>query len=241
MNTKLFRLIGLPLIALFGVFTLQSCGDDDPVTPDPDEAEALLVHAAPNGPAVDIYVNDAAVATNVTFSQTTGDYLDVTPGSQRIRVAPAGDLPNAVIDVNFNFVEAKHYTIFATDDDATPPTFAPLVFEDDLTEPASGKAHVRIAHLVPGGPAVKLSFAGSGGGALFQNVNFRDMTNLFTPVDAGAVTVRVQDNAASGGGTPLVPDQAVTLEDGGIYTFAVIGDADGDPALQTLVIKHEHD
>ncbi len=238
----LFSLITIAGLGFYG------CEEDTTQPPDDthDHAEILLMHAAPAGPGVDLLIDDSVYVTNATFGQFGTAYAEIEAGSRRVRILPTGTTASPVIDETLDFTKDEHYTLFILND------AAPLVFQDNLSEPAAGKAHIRIAHLIPDGPEVKLSFQGSGLGPIFDNIEFKENTEFFTPVNAEEVVLRVQKAGSSGGGggggggggsEPIAPDLSYTLEDGGIYTIAIIGTVaatdDHDPEI--VVIKHEED
>ncbi|MCB0713771.1 MAG: DUF4397 domain-containing protein [Ignavibacteriae bacterium] len=244
---KISKILSLVLLAVTTSVGVYGCEEDttNPPVENPDHAEILFMHAVPAGPGVDLLIGDNTVITNATFGNFGASYSEIEAGSRQVRVFPTGTTTTPLVDATLDFTKDQHYTIFAIKNSAGTGA-APLVFSDNLTAPAAGKAHIRIAHLVADGPKVKLSFQGSGQGAIFSDVAFMDNTEFFTPVDAGAVTIRVQDAGTSGGGgggggggssSTVAPDLPFTLEDGGIYTIAVIGtvaNSDG----QIVVIKH---
>ena len=93
-----------------------------------------------------------------------------------------------------------------------------IVFEDDLTSPASGKAHVRFIHLSPDAPAVDVAVASSGA-VVFGNVAFKQGT-AFTPLDAGTYNLDVRVAGTSTVALTLPP---ITLTAGKIYTVFAKG------------------
>ena len=157
---------------------------------------------------------------------------------------PTGTTTTPLVDATLNFTKSEHYTIFAVNN-AAGTAINVLHFADNLTAPAPGKAHIRIAHLVSDGSKIKFSFRATGKGPLFNDVPFMEKTEAFIPVDTGAVTMRVHAVGVSGGGMSgsgpdevITPDLPFTLESGGIYTIAVVGTIANDSA-HMVVIKHE--
>src|SRR5215212_6366718 len=103
-------------------------------------AKVRVVHASPDAPAVDVYLDGNKVLTNVPFF-TASDYLDVPAGPHDIKVTPTGDANTAVIDAKGVSIEAgKAHTVAATGKLAE---LKPTVYVDNLSAPAAGKAHVR--------------------------------------------------------------------------------------------------
>lgn len=244
----------LPLLTGVG-FGLAGCEEDTTQPPtDEDHAELLFVHAAPAGPGVDLWIGDETLLTDVSFGEFGDAYSEIDAGSQQVRIYPTGTSTTAVVDKTIEFTEDEHYTLFATND-AAGSTFGTVLFQDDLSEPADGKAHIRLANLVPDSSPISLAFAESGlGGPVIDDIEFMENSEFFQPVDAGAVKLRIQKAGSSGGGggggggggsnnNTVTEDLDFTLEEGGIYTVAVVGtvDATDDKDAQMVIIKHEED
>ncbi len=242
MKKNLSMIVAGAVVALFG---FQGCDDDTVTEPVVDNAEVMFFHGAADAGSVDIVVDDAVAVSGVSLGQFTPDYLDVAEGMRRVRITLPGDLTGALIDQTIDFDGTKHYTAFAITDSMGTPSI--LRFEDNLDAPAAGKAHIRVAHLVPDGPAIKLSIVGAGSGPVLENVMFGDKTEFFQVIDAGAEKIRVQAQSSGGGGgggggggsTGIIPDIDFTFADGGIYTVVVIGKA-ANSTLQGVVIEHKH-
>jgi hypothetical protein len=120
----------------------------------------------------------------------------------------------AVLSRDLPLVAGKIYSVFAIDSVANLDL---LVLEDDLTAPASGKAHVRFVHLSPNAPAVDIAL--TGGGVVFANKAFAESTP-FTPLDAGTYDLEVR---LAGQMDPVLPLPGVTVEAGKIYTVFAKG------------------
>jgi hypothetical protein len=77
-------------------------------------AKVRVVHASPDAPAVDVYVDGSKVLTNVPFF-TASDYLDLPAGEHRFQVTPTGQpADKAVIDAKATVEAGKAYTVAAT-------------------------------------------------------------------------------------------------------------------------------
>jgi hypothetical protein len=92
-----------------------------------------------------------------------------------------------------------------------------VVFEDDLTAPASGKAHVRFIHLSADAPAVDITL--TDGTVVFGNKSFKESTS-FTPLDAATYDLQVR---VAGTTTVALELPGIILEDGKIYTVFAKG------------------
>lgn len=205
----------LGLLAVSAVFV--ACDKDDE-NDDMSTSQVMVVHASPNAPNVDVRVNNSIALTNVAYPNNS-NYTRLTSGSTNIKVSPTGTTTN-VIDATVNLEANKNYSVFAID---SVSKIKAAVVMDDLTAPASGKAHVRFFHLSPNAPAVDIAI--TGGSVLFGNRMFNDQaTNMslanFTPVNAGAYNLEVR---AAGTNTVVLSLPNINLTAGKIYTVFAKG------------------
>lgn len=217
---KSTRTLMVALLALAAV-TIVGCSDDDDDNPMASQATSrvMVVHASPDAPDVDILIDGSTAVSGLLFAQSTG-YVPLSSGSRdvKVRAVPTGD---TVISASLTLEADKNYTVFAID---SVSSIEPLVFEDDLTAPASGKAHVRFVHLSPNAPAVDVAV--TGGPVLFGDVTFREVQG-FTPVDAATYNLEVRLANQS---TVVLPLPNITLNAGTIYTVYAKGFVGGSGA-----------
>jgi len=140
-------------------------------------------------------------------------------GSTNIKVSPTGTITN-VIDATVNLEANKNYSVFAVD---SVSKIKAAVVMDDLTAPASGKAHVRFFHFSPNAPSVDIAI--TGGSVLFGNRGFNDQATTaslaaFTPVNAGTYNLEVR---AAGTNTVVLSLPNINLAAGKIYTVFAKG------------------
>lgn len=214
------------LVVFTALVTISSCKKDEDAK---TYAKVLVTHASPDAPGVDLLVdNSKQNSAALTFPNSTA-YLQVESGSRNIKVNVAGT-STTVIDANLTLEKDKNYSVFAVD---SVSKISAVVLEDDLTAPASGKAHVRFVHLSPNAPAVDVAVAG-GGPVVFANKSFKEST-AFTPLDAGAYNLEVR---VAGTSTVALTLPTITLESGKIYTAFAKGFLGGsaDQALGAQII-----
>lgn len=221
------------IVTFVTVISLAACSDDNNTTaPTPTaKANVMVVHASPDAPGVDLLVDNTVAGTNLTFPNNTG-YLEVNAGTRNVKVNVTGT-STTVIQANLNLVENKSYSVFAVNQVSA---IEPLVFEDNLSNPASGKAHVRFIHLSPNAPAVNITL--TDGTIVFENVSFKGSVN-FTPLDAATYNLQVRDAATNQ--TVVLELPNITLQAGKIYTvFAkgLLGET-GNQALGAQIIVNK--
>lgn len=207
---KTFKIAALSLLALLmALFAL-------PAGAQGNTAKVRVIHASPDAPAVDIYVDGQKVAalTNVPFF-TASPYLDLPAGSRRIQVAPTGQPASAaVIDATATIEAGKAYTIAATGPVAS---IKATILSDNLAAPAAGKAHVRVVHFSPDAPAVDVKV--KGGATLIPGLAFPQASN-YLPVDAGSYDLQV---TPAGGDAVVIDLPGTALEAGKIYDVFATG------------------
>lgn len=214
---KLHKLLTIAALSATMMFAV-GCSDDDDNNPiasaTPAPAKVLIVHASPDAPGVDVLVDNTPTAlTNLTFPQNTG-YVELPSGNRNVKVNVTSTT-TTVINADLPLDPNANYSVFAIDSVAS---IEPLVLVDDLTAPASGKAHVRFVHLSPNAPAVDIAVAG-GGPVVFGNVSFKEFQG-FTPLDAGTYNLEVR---LAGTSTVVLGLGNITLTEGTIYTVFAKG------------------
>jgi hypothetical protein len=188
------------------------------------DARIRVLHAVPDAPAVDVYLNDAEAIGDLAFNEITG-YTSVPSGNYSVKVYPssANGSGTPVIDVpSLALAAGQDYTIAAV---GTLATIEPLVLEDNNTAPAAGKTHIRVVHASPDAPNVDI-FA-TGAGVVVPNLAFKANSG-YLPLDAGTYDLQVR---VAGTETVAVDLPDTALAAGTIYTAFAVGLADGQPAL----------
>ena len=213
MKNLFVKLMCLGAVTL--LFTKCDKDDDDD---NPSKSKVMVVHASPNAPNVDVRINNTIALTNVAYP-TNSNYTELNSGANNIKVSPTGTT-TYVIDATVNLDANKNYSVFAID---SVNKIKAAVTTDDLTAPASGKAHIRFFHFSPNAPAVDIAIAG--GAVLFPNRSFNDQaTNStytnFTPVNAGTYNLEVRPAGTS---TVALALPNITLTAGKIYTVFAKG------------------
>src|SRR5215211_7706819 len=196
-----------------------SCGEVLGLEGSSSDACVRLVHAAPDAPPVDVYLNDAEIAENLEFGTAT-EYVTVPSGDGRgVRVTATGTpVEEAVIDSTLDFDPGQAYEILVTgggdDLDLT-------VTGTDLRPLAQGQARLRIIHASPDADAFDVGIAGSEEN-LFEGIDFRDATDYIV-LDAGEYSLEVRP----GGEDMNVALQSnATFEEGVTYDLSALGRED---------------
>lgn len=193
-----------------------------------DEARLRVLHASPDAPAVDIYVDGAEVVPDLAYPDITG-YLELAGGSYLVEVFPASaDGSGApVISATVTLAANTDYTVAAIGQLAA---IEPLVLVDDNSAPAAGNAHLRFVHASPNAPAVDIAV--TGGDVVVPNAAFKDAAP-YLPLPMGNYDLEVR---AAGTMTVALPLPGITLEAGKVYTAFAVGLLGETPELTAKLV-----
>lgn len=207
------KYLSLFLMLVFGITVFTGCSDDEEVVaPMPSTSKVLVTHASPDAPGVDILVDNAVAASNLTFPNSVG-YAELNSGTRNVKVNVTGTSTTA-LEANLPLEANKNYSVFAVN---SVSAIEAIVLEDDLTTPASGKAHVRFIHLSPDAPAVDITL--TDGTIVFGDYTFKE-ASAFTPLDAATYNLQVR---LAGTSTVVLELPNIALTAGKIYTVFAKG------------------
>ena len=180
-----------------------------------------VMHASPDAPPVDVYVDGQRVLRYVTFASAS-QYLALDAGTYNVTVTAASQ-PDTVVFEDDVTVEARTVTTLTAAGEISAgaeTSFAPVGLSDDAVTPGTDEAAVRVAHLSPDAPAVDVT-VGNGSAVLAENVSFGEASD-YVAVPAGDYTVEIRAATASNNGT-VVTTVDLSLAGGTAYTAAAVG------------------
>ncbi|MDS0282658.1 DUF4397 domain-containing protein [Haloarcula onubensis] len=219
------RLLTLVLAAaVFGSLVVASAGVAA-AQADQSDAEVRVVHAVPDAPAVDVYVDGELVFEDVAFGEES-EYQSVPEGTQNVTVTPANDADTVVYEDEIDVDSGQATVAVGGELNDSGEDVVALALSDDA-DPADNESAVRLAHLAPDAPAVDVT-VNETGAVLFDDVEFGNATEYET-VPAGNYTLEVR-NATDGDDGDVVATVDVTVEDGEAYTAVATGYLDTDDA-----------
>lgn len=185
-----------------------------------------IIHASPDAPAVDIYVDGALAIENLAFGAATG-WVALPSGEHQVQVSATGTpADQAVIDATLTLEEGAAYEVAAV---GLVAEISAIVNQVNLSELGEDEARVRVVHASPDAPAVDIAVAG--GDVLLGNLEFPDASGTVT-VPAGSYDLEVR---VAGTTDVALPLEGVEFEAGMVYSVYAIGLA-GDGSLTVLPI-----
>ena len=196
-------------------------------------ANVRVLHASPDAPAVDVYLDDNIVdaLTNVPFG-VISDYLKVPAGAHNVKVYATGTTSSPVIDADLTLAAGKAYTVAAT---GAVADIKAQVLQDD-PKPVASKANVRVVHFSADAPAVDIATAGSAvDEAVVKNLAYPDATD-YLALPGGTYDLEVR---LAGETTVALALPNVKVQDGRAYSVFAVGSAAspavGGNALQAVI------
>jgi hypothetical protein len=198
-----------------------------------DSANVRVLHASPDAPSVDIYLDDAVVdaLTNVPFG-TISDYLPIPAGDHNVKVYATGTTSDPVIDADVTVASGASYTVAAT---GALESITGQVLEDEPSARCDN-AQVRVVHFSADAPAVDVATVGAApADAVVKNLEYPNATD-YLDLPGGTYDLEVR---LAGETTVALPLPDVTIEDCRAYSVFAVGSAAtpavGDNALRAVV------
>ncbi|MCT4564849.1 MAG: DUF4397 domain-containing protein [Maledivibacter sp.] len=185
-----------------------------------------LFHASPNAPAVDVYANGNLIAENLAYKDIT-PYLSVDPGKYNIKIFPAGETTDPVLDGDLYIPEGTAFNVGVVGE---LPNISLYPIPEPYTAQSFGRPCIRFVHLSPNAPAVDITL--SDGRKVFSNISYKDITD-YACVPPGTYTFEVR---LAGTDDVVLTVPNVQLNPNNYYTIYAAGLAGGAPSLEALVV-----
>ncbi len=178
-----------------------------------------VLHASPDAPAVDVYLNGAKAVPGLRPGAITG-YVAVPDGKQRWAIRPKGARPSSrpVASGKIRIRDGKVYTVAATGflRKQGRQAFRVRIY-GDANAAAFGTAKLRVAHLSPDTPRVDIVV--KGGGKVVRKLAYPQITGYLS-LPAGRYTFYVRPAGTRINALTL---RNVRVEAGKIYTAWALG------------------
>lgn len=207
------------MMAAEGCATILGIGMDS-------DACVNVIHASPDAPNVDVWINGEPALTDVAFQDFSG-WLALPAGDYHVVVTPTGEgAEAAVIDATLTLEAGVAYHVAAV---GTVAEIQPAVIEADLSATESGNARVRVIHASPDAPEVDIAV--TGGDVLIPNLAFGAASD-YLEVPAGSYDLEVR---VAGTTDVALPLPGVMLDGNMLYDVIAVGTL-ADGTLNVIVI-----
>jgi len=186
------------------------------------EGALRVLHASPDAPAVDVYVNGSKAVPGLKPGAIT-PYLTLKAGRYTWAIRPKGapKSSQAVASGPIRISDGKAVTVAATGLLAGSGNRAFRVrVIPDLSERPFGAAKLRVAHLSPDAPTVTIL---ANGGTAVANLSYPNTTGYLT-LPSGRYTIVVRPKGSTRAVATL---RNVKLDAGNVYTAWALGSVTG--------------
>jgi len=183
----------------------------------PMTAQIRVINTSYDAPDLDVWVDGVVGISGLPYSGVAG-YGEVDAGIRNIQMTPTGLTVPVVIDTNVAYTRGHEYTAFIVDEFA----MIDAVQVDDDRAPNAGMAKLRFVHTSPDAPAFDIKLFTGDGPTAFENTSFKDVT-AYTELDGGSYIFVVTENGST---TPVATYQAITVDNGSVYTIVAHGTLD---------------
>lgn len=193
-----------------------------------EQAQVRVIHASPNSPAVDVYVNEDKILTGIKFKELS-EYLALDEGSYEISLYEEGNKPknsDPLLEGSVTAMAGESYTLAAG---GKKEELTLYEFQDDR-EINEEEAKVRIIHLSPDAPEIDVYSLDT---PLARGLSFPEASG-YEPLAEGSYSVDIR---------PAGQEKAVfnipnlELKKGESYTVIAVGLLKGDPAFDIVLAK----
>ncbi|WP_182004860.1 DUF4397 domain-containing protein [Priestia aryabhattai] len=187
-------------------------------------AEVRIVHASPDAPAVDIFVDDKALVEGAKFKDVANS-LPLSAGSHKVEVyeAKTKGTKDSIIEATLVVDGGKSYTVAAVN---KAENLELQAFTNNK-QGMEGKASLRVAHLSPDAPAVNVGPKGAA--PLFKDLSFKSISG-YQVVNPGSYDLSV----STADGKEILSLPGTNLQSGKNYTVLAVNTAD---KLETIVLQ----
>lgn len=189
-------------------------------------ATLRFLHASPELPPVDIFLDGRPVLQNFHYKSST-TYINLPSGQYQFDFYPAGESAYALISKKVHIQAGKCYTLAAA---GKSDNHRILKFEDQHDVPAK-EAKIRFIHLFPG--IKDIDIAVKSRDVIFQKIPYRNSTSYL------GVTPMVLNLEARIAGTSEVICQLpeIKLKPDRAYTAFLVGLTDDEHPIELILLR----
>jgi len=213
--------------ALVAVMAFASCKKDH--TPAPQVSALSIVNAAAGSPALNVFIGQSQISNDLfTFGKNI-NYFNAYSGQREVSFYQGSDKKASG---NFTLKDGKFYSLFLA---GKWPGTELVLLQDSLSNPATGKVHIRFVNMGVGSGELDLGL--TNGSTLISQKAYKAGSDFIAVNGNTAYTFVIRNHATR---TDTVSIPAVTLETGHSYTIWAKGVKTevGNDALGLSVIKN---
>lgn len=199
------------------------------------QSRVRVVHASPDAPPVDIYVDGQKALEGIPFGDYS-DYVTVPSGQHNFAVFVGGTMTK-VAETNPTLSPGQDYSVIAIGFAGKAPALSLLLLYDTTADPGPTSAKVRVVHAAPSAPAVDVYWSSP-----YQTLANRTPVLAGVPFGAasGYLTVSPGQSQASvavaGTKTVAINSGRLVLPQNSVRTIIAIDNKDGGAPFGAIVL-----
>lgn len=200
-------------------------------------ARVRVVHASPDAPAVDVWVDGTRVLEALPYKASSA-YLSVPAGTRLLQVTPTGT-NTIVLEGSYDLTQRRDYTVMAVGNaagGANPLRY--LLMNDDTLDARPRNAKLRVVHAAAGAPTVDAYLTTpyetlDGKTAAASNVPFKGVSPYYE-VPAGPYQLRI---TLPGTRTVAIDSGAAFFGNEQVRTIVAIDKQGGGGPFEFLILR----
>ncbi|MDU4883156.1 DUF4397 domain-containing protein [uncultured Clostridium sp.] len=189
------------------------------------DTSVRILHAVPNAPNVDVYLNGSLLTNNLAFGKIS-KYTIFSPGEYEFQLFPTGTYDKPLLSQTIQLIANANYTVSIVTLSNDLYLFR---LKDDNIPATKSQAFLRFINLSSNAPL--LSLALPNGVTLFNQAEYLETTGYY-PLSAGIYNFEVL-LGSSQVTTKFIKN--ITLDGGRFYSIYIIGVFNDKPPLGYLL------
>lgn len=188
-----------------------------------DNSLVRIFHAVPNGPDIDIYMDDILIFSNLKYGNFT-EYVYSINSNHQVDIYASGSKENPIASAMVNFSESELITLAVI---GNLDEVSLLVITDYVSkEPSNEYSSARIIHLSEITPPVDIYIDGD---ILFKDIEYKQGTR-YLDFNIGKYHIKVAEHDTEKVILPL----KINFKPNRVYTIYIVGDGDKIGVIQSV-------
>jgi hypothetical protein len=193
------------------------------------ETQVRILHAVPNAPNVDVYLNGNLITNNLSFGKIS-EYTKISPGEYKVQLFVAGTYDKPLITQNVELIADANYTVSIVTLSNNLYLFR---LKDDNIPATKSQAFLRFINLSSNSPLLSLALPNSV--TLFNEAEYLEATGYY-PLSSGIFNFEILLGSSQ---TATKYIKNITLDGGKFYTIYIIGLFRNKPPLGYLFVNDD--
>lgn len=193
------------------------------------ETSVRILHAVPNAPNVDVYLNGSLITSNLAFGKIS-KYSQLSSGEYEFQLFKASTYDKPLLSQNVQLIANANYTASIV---ALANNLYLFRLKDDNIPATKSQAFLRFINLSSNSPLLSLALPNSV--TLFNEAEYLEATGYY-PLSSGIFNFEILLGSSQ---TATKYIKNITLDGGKFYTIYIIGLFRNKPPLGYLFVNDD--